>query len=260
MQPTFKGGDVLGDKEYTLYLDESGDHNLVTIDDTYPVFSLAGCVFENEYYQNQVVNEINALKIKYWETIDVIFHYREIRKKLGCFRNLKNPKIRKEFFYDLQAMLLDLDYRIISSVIDKKGLVDQYYFPDSPYDLTFTFIIERFQHFLRKKDSIGSIIIESREETQNNSLRYLYNKILKEGTRYLSGNEIARNIKGLHFVKKKDNIIGCQLADIIAYPIAWYGLNIEKETELFDTIFSSFYTGYVGRPYSYGLKIFPTSC
>lgn len=247
-------------KEYTLYLDESGDHGITTIDDTYPVFSLAGCVFENEYYQSEVIGQVNNIKENYWGTTDIIFHYREMRKKLDLFRNLKNPIIREAFYENFYEMLINLNFKIISSVIDKKELVNQYWIPDSPYDLTFTFIIERYQHFLKRNKSLGAIVIEAREESQNRHLKALYNKILDKGTTYLSGIEINKYVKGLHFTKKRDNIVGCQLADIIAYPIAWYGLDIEKDMELFDTIFSKFYTGYVGRPYSFGLKKFPISC
>lgn len=246
------------DNQYTLFLDESGDHSLVTIDDEYPVFSLAGCVFENEYYHMEAINVIDELKIRYWGDSDIIFHYREMRKRIGKYRNLKNFHIRKSFYDDLYDMLIDLDFKIISSVIDKKGLVAQYFYPVSPYDLTFTFIIERFQHFLKRNDATGTIIIESRENSQNEHLKRLYNKTLLKGTSYLQGVDISEYIKGLEFVQKKDNVVGCQLADIIAYPVAWHGLSVEKETELFDTIFSKFYTGYIGKPYSFGLKTFPT--
>ena len=36
-----------------MFLDESGDHSLVKIDEQFPVFCLAGCIFdEGEYQQN----------------------------------------------------------------------------------------------------------------------------------------------------------------------------------------------------------------
>jgi len=31
-----------------LYLDESGDHDLVNIDKNYPIFALSGCVLDNK--------------------------------------------------------------------------------------------------------------------------------------------------------------------------------------------------------------------
>jgi hypothetical protein len=37
-----------------MFLDESGDHSLDKVDDTYPVFVLAGCIFDFEYYSKTV--------------------------------------------------------------------------------------------------------------------------------------------------------------------------------------------------------------
>ena len=31
-----------------MFLDESGDHSLVKIDEQFPVFCLAGCIFDEE--------------------------------------------------------------------------------------------------------------------------------------------------------------------------------------------------------------------
>lgn len=45
-----------------LFLDESGDHSLSKIDPQYPMFVLAGCVFEMGYYEDVVVPEINSFK------------------------------------------------------------------------------------------------------------------------------------------------------------------------------------------------------
>ncbi|HCB35264.1 MAG TPA: DUF3800 domain-containing protein, partial [Candidatus Taylorbacteria bacterium] len=37
-----------------MFLDESGDHSLDKIDASYPMFVLAGCIFDFEYYTNVV--------------------------------------------------------------------------------------------------------------------------------------------------------------------------------------------------------------
>ena len=36
--------------EYIVYVDESGDHGLVSIDPTYPLFVLAFCIFHKPTY------------------------------------------------------------------------------------------------------------------------------------------------------------------------------------------------------------------
>lgn len=40
---------------YIVYVDESGDHNLKKIDESYPVFTLAFCIFDKNHYSDTVV-------------------------------------------------------------------------------------------------------------------------------------------------------------------------------------------------------------
>jgi len=35
-----------------LYLDESGDHDLINIDPLYPIFVLAGCIIDSSHHDN----------------------------------------------------------------------------------------------------------------------------------------------------------------------------------------------------------------
>ena len=68
---------------YVLFLDESGDHQLKTINKNFPVFCLAGCVFESEYYKTIVRPRVEEFKMSIWGHTDVILHSREIRKQEG---------------------------------------------------------------------------------------------------------------------------------------------------------------------------------
>ena len=56
------------------------------------------------------------------------------------------------------------------------------------------------------------------------------------------------------FRYKKDNVIGLQLADLIAYPIARYVLNPKSPNPAFDVISDNIYT-YKGA--TLGMKIIP---
>ena len=52
--------------DYVIYVDESGDHGLKSIDPQYPVFALVFCIFEKKYFCNHVVPSFKELKFKYW--------------------------------------------------------------------------------------------------------------------------------------------------------------------------------------------------
>ena len=52
--------------DYVVYVDESGDHSLASIDAGYPVFVLALCVFHKRHYSEKVIPAIEKLKFNYF--------------------------------------------------------------------------------------------------------------------------------------------------------------------------------------------------
>ena len=71
---------------YIVYVDESGDHSMVSIDDSYPVFVLSLCIFSKNYYVNSVVTALEEFKFRSFGHDIVILHERDIRKETGQFR------------------------------------------------------------------------------------------------------------------------------------------------------------------------------
>jgi hypothetical protein len=42
-----------------IFIDESGDHNLSEVDNTYPLFVLGGVMLDKEYAENELVKRID---------------------------------------------------------------------------------------------------------------------------------------------------------------------------------------------------------
>jgi len=91
--------------DYVLFMDETGDHNLRSIDHNFPVFCLAGCIFERRYYHQVVRPRVDAFKKRFWGTTDVILHSRDIRKHQGPFAFLGNAEKRGEFYTALNGLM-----------------------------------------------------------------------------------------------------------------------------------------------------------
>lgn len=81
--------------DYIFYADESGDHSLVRIDATYPVFVLCLCGFNKSYYLRRIVPAIQSLKFKWFGHDSAILHERDIRKKRPPFEFLNNPDLNE---------------------------------------------------------------------------------------------------------------------------------------------------------------------
>ena len=71
--------------KYIVYVDESGDHSLQSIDQSYPIFALAFCVFHKRHYSEAIVPVIEKFKFNHFGHDQVILHEHEIRKRVGVF-------------------------------------------------------------------------------------------------------------------------------------------------------------------------------
>lgn len=243
-----------------MFLDESGDHSLSKIDDQFPVFCLAGCIFdENEYQQNSKAR-IDAFKIRYFNNPEIILHSREIRKCEPPFNILLNATTKRDFYKDLNNMLASLPYTILASVILKKKLKVRYSDPANPYALSLQFIMERFLYYLEENNDVGYISVESRDPKSNTDLLNTFTDIINNGSgsdiHHVSAKQFQSKIQKMIFVTKQQNENGHQIADLVAYPTAKYGLNSKKENLAFSVIEPRF-RRMNGKISGYGLKIFP---
>lgn len=242
-------------EDFIIFIDESGDHSLDKIDPSYPIFVLVGCIFDTKTYKNSSVPQINQYKHDIFQTKDIILHSRDIRKRTGSFNQLMNESFREKFYHETNKLMDELQYQIICSIIKKIDLKFSYPNPISPYNLTLSFIMERYRHFLNRKRSSGFVIVESRGKKENKDLLDFFNVLMSDGTYYIK--DFPKHIKGILFIEKSKNISGLQIADLCAYPLGRKVLNPLEENLSFNVIAQKLYDGFQGKPKRYGFKIFP---
>jgi hypothetical protein len=83
--------------DWIIYVDESGDHGVTSIDPTFPVFVLLFALFRKNSYINRFVPALGSLKFRLFGHDGVILHEREIRKDLGAFSLLRDPEKKEQF-------------------------------------------------------------------------------------------------------------------------------------------------------------------
>jgi len=245
--------------KYYFYLDETGDHGLSFVDQNFPLFLLAGCLFdENELMKMEA--EIGEFKIEFFGTTEVILHSREIRKCEGAFQILFDIEKKKKFYYRLNEIMKKRKFTIIGSGVNKDRHIKKYgKGAKNPYVISLAFIIERLIFYLDKVDNnaIVDIRIEKRGKREDQQLLDQYNTILDTGTYFVSSDRIKRRIESFESFYKKDNINGLQVADLCAYPLARHVLNSEEPYIPFEIIKDKIYCDNLGKYDGYGLKIFP---
>ena len=243
-----------------LFLDESGHHGLKKINQEFPIFLLACCIFEETYYQDMFINEVKELKIKHFNDPDIIFHSRDIRKWQNQFKCLGDINKRSDFYKDLDNLIKNSHFKIIASAINKDKLI-QLYGPraDNPYNMSLSFILERSIFYT---DNIGcnsiGIIAESRGKKEDNHLFTQYQLILSNGTTYITNERFKNKIKSFKFIDKFENNIGTQIADLVAYPIATKIIYPDRINLAFEVFEDKIYRQFPSSDYlGYGLKVFP---
>ena len=118
--------------DYIVYVDESGDPSLTSINPRYPVFVLAFCVFRKDEYAQQVVTPLTEFKFNYFGHDQIILHERDIRKRSGPFKFLNNPNAENEFHENLGLLVSAAPFTLITGVINKTAHAATYSDPSNP--------------------------------------------------------------------------------------------------------------------------------
>ncbi len=106
---------------FIVYVDESGDHGMQTVDQNYPVFVLAFCVFYKRHYSERVVPALEKFKFNHFGHDHVVLHEHEIRKETGQFR-FHSRQHKLDFLGQLTSIIETSNFILISCVIDKLRL------------------------------------------------------------------------------------------------------------------------------------------
>ena len=209
--------------DYIVYVDESGDHSMTSVDSDYPVFVLAFCIFNKHSYSVNAVPKLKELKFRHFGHDMIILHENEIRRDKGVFSKLRTKEKKQAFIEELTDIIDQEFFTIIASVIKKDDLKSTYQRYDNPYHLALTYCLERTYRYLSElgeADKMTHVVVEQRGLREDNELELEFRRVCS-GSNYLA--------KALPFqiilANKQSNSAGLQLADLVARPI---GLSVIK--------------------------------
>ncbi len=241
-------------------MDESGDASLKNINKEFPVFVLCGVLISDSEYI-KLSERINILKQNIFGSSGIILHSTDIRKCDKGFAVLFDLKLKESFYKELNSIMTEIDFKIISVIINKEEHIKMYgKLAEEPYELALTFMLERAIFATdNKTNNEINVIIESRGPKEDDQLTKRYSQIYDRGTYFV--NDVARVQKRLPskviFKKKSQNDIGLQIADLCAYPIARNNLYSNEPYPAYDIVEGKFYKNNMGKIDGYGRKYFP---
>ncbi|MBE8715760.1 DUF3800 domain-containing protein [Cellvibrio polysaccharolyticus] len=248
--------------KYIVYVDESGDHGMQTVDEQYPLFVLAFCVFHKRHYSEKVVPALEKFKFNYFGHDQVILHENEIRKEKGTFTIFRSREQKHQFIGDLTDIIEYSNFILISCVIDKRSLRKQVDMESNPYHIALGFCLETLYEFLQEKhqqEKKTFVVVEFRGKKEDDDLELEFRRIC-------DGNNCFNQPLPFEvlFSDKKAMSSGLQLADLVARPIGLSVLRPQQENRAFEVLKRKFYCdggrAEVGKDYEgLGLKIYPAS-
>ncbi|WP_017793441.1 DUF3800 domain-containing protein [Leucobacter salsicius] len=241
--------------EYIIYVDESGDHDLSSINAQYPVFVLSFCIFHIPTYVGQIVPEIQRLKFKYFGHDMVILHETEIRKQEHPFQILRNKDVREEFMSDLSGIIGRSPFTIVASAIEKERYKAHAGTTENPYHVALEYGLERVFMFLQgvgQRGKVTHVVFEGRGKKEDDELELEFRRIMDRT--HMNG--MADTLRFL-CVSKKSNSAGLQLADMTARPIGLKIIRPEQPNRAWDLIQQKIRTNASGNMHGFGLKVYP---
>lgn len=275
--------------DYIFVVDENGSfgnfkslvnkcNNGCKLEEVEKFFTLTGILISYEEYINWK-NKIDIIKNNYW-TNGCWFNKKRNRKEKIHFHSSDtfsmNPKepfnLSKQSFDNLMKDIIGAidttNFKIISSNIDIKSLIEKYKTPFNPYTISIEFILERTVLKLDKLKSNALVLFESRSGPDNPKGD---NRVHRKAVEFYSTGKAMygeietlkiKKIEGIYF-NPKLNSCNClesyeliELVDLVTYPIyKTFKNNFKfqrKDYEIIEPKFDN-YPNHIGH----GLKIFP---
>ena len=240
--------------DYIVYVDESGDHSLISIDEGYPVFVLSFCVFQKQHYSHVITPALRMLKFETFGHDMVILHEQDIRKKTGAFHQMGKER-REVFFEDLNALIANADFTLLATIIDKYKLKKEQTQETHAYHLAMELGLEKLCHFLQSRNQqnrLTYVICEARGRMEDRALEL-------EFSRVCSGhNRLKKTLPfQLIIVDKKTNSEGLQFADLAARPVGLSVVRPGQTNRAFQILQKKLHKNHNGEADGYGLHLYP---
>ncbi|REE17517.1 uncharacterized protein DUF3800 [Paraburkholderia sp. BL27I4N3] len=238
---------------YIVFVDESGDHSLTSIDAEYPLFVLCFCVVKKSDYADLLVPKIKRLKFDTFGHDCVVLHEIDIRRKRGHFSQL-GKEARNDFMGALTQIIIDTPMTVVAVVIEKLKLKQKYSNPYNPYHIGIQFGLERVRQFLRmqgQQDALTHVVCEARGAKEDRDLELAFRRVCDGDNR-----TAAKYSFDIVVCDKKANSEGLQISDLMARPIGLHILRPTQQNRAYDVLADKFFnpgTVVTGN----GLKVFP---
>lgn len=239
---------------YIVFVDESGDHSLESLNPDYPIFVLAFCIMPTVAYVDQITPAVRRLKCQLFGHDLVVLHEHDIRKKAGPFARM-GREARDALLDGLTEIIRAAPMTLVTVVIDKVKHKARYTSPEHPYHLALKYGLERVHHFLTmqgRADRRTPVVCEARGAKEDKEIELAFRRVC-------DGDNRGKRPYAFDIViaDKRANSEGLQLADLVARPAGLHVLRPHQPNRAWDVLATKLFGGTHGVVEGNGLKVFP---
>ena len=169
---------------YLLYLDSSGDEGWPPPTGKSPTafYCMLGMAIKPEQWRD-IATKLDKLILKYFPEgrhRPKELHYSELIASKGPYRTLSSTE-RRSLADDVFELILEIKPTLFAVVIDKLAHYNKYVTPEPPRRIGISFIIPRFDKFLKRKEDVGCLVLDSEEYKKDKKIRYYIHQARRNG-------------------------------------------------------------------------------
>jgi len=210
---------------YRLYVDESGDHTFNLLHEpAHRYLGLLGVWFREPDDYAKFAEGLESFKREFFGARPddpVILHRSDIINRKRAFGRLCDSDLRAKFDAALIKLVADASFRMVCVVIDKKSHSEKYSTPFHPYHYSLTAMLDRYVRWLNFMSARGDVMAESRGKEEDLQVKEAYRRAYESGTLWQRREQYQRALtsKDIKLERKRANIAGLRLADVLAHPV-----------------------------------------
>ena len=216
--------------EYIVFVDESGTPVTHKPDLGFPIFSLQFVLVRKDVYAHQIVPELIAFKLKHHGSDSTILHGKNIDAKDGEFRMLQDSAVFREYVSDLDKIIAKAQMQLFSAYFLHHEVAALSSLTVHPYAYFMHVLLNEIEAKIAKEGvkTVCRVVVESRKQSDA-EMRAAYES-------YKVAFRSDRVEFELEFAEKSKNVLGLQVADLVAKPIARYCLDSTKPGQEWPTV------------------------
>lgn len=212
-------GQMVQPSEYIVFVDESGTPVTHKPDPQFPIFSLQFVLVRKDTYVAKIEPEFKKFKLRHHGSDAIVLHGRKIDSKEGEFRILRDRELYGRYVRELDTLIGSTDMRLYSAYFLQLEVAKLGALSVHPY----AYFMHELLNLIEQEVRVPGV--RTRCEVVVESRRGSDAEMLDAYESYKEAFRTAQVEFELQLAEKSLNVIGLQVADLVAKPVARFCLN-----------------------------------